>query len=104
MKKNKGYVLYELLICMLILSVLLSMTINFSKDINFIGHEFSSEYSLIQSKALLNNRKYEVINKGISNKFPIYFNKRGNINMAQTINYKGKSYIIRLGYGNLIYE
>lgn len=95
---KKGFGILDVLLLLLIVS---SITlISLSKY-----HKPDFEYLYLSNKILkshtdsLINKQYNYIDNE-----DIYFNENGNINKAQTINFKNHQIILHLGNGYLVYE
>lgn len=97
MQNNKGFIMIEFLIAILITSILSLLSISYM-NVNFDNQVFASKYSYMQSESIA-NKTYSNISE-----YDIYFNKEGKVNRGKTINIDNRKYVIRLGYGNLRYE
>lgn len=95
--RKKGFMLWELLLVMMVIS-LGSSAIYFSMKIpSFEDSLFLQRYLLAQTEAIT-QRKQTFVGEGIS------FNKRGNVNQAKTIHFPASLIYIHLGNGSFRYE
>ena len=105
---NKGFLMLDLLVVILILTGLSAFTLNISiidtfkgkTNISFLGKNILEAKTM----SMLNLSDNCVDSKVIISKSSICFNKKGNINMAQTIKapFSKTSIVLHLGSG--IYE
>ena len=94
---KKGYSMVGMLVCLLILSVLLLISLNKINAIDLSHYDFINDYLIKQSKAILNKEEIDVSSN-------IYFNSMGHINRARTIDIGKHEIIIHLGNGYITYE
>lgn len=102
---NKGYLMAEILIVMIIMMVVsvLYLPRDFTFDLS--DYRFMNEYHLAHTKSLLEGKAVDVDNRyHMDYRFPIYFSKEGNVNMAQTIIGHKHQMVIHLGSGYITYE
>ena len=94
---KKGFTMLEMLICMVIVSSLLLISIR-SNNTLYLDHlYFIDDYLLKQSEAIKSKEKVE-ISEGL------YFNSMGHVNKAKTIHFKNHNVIVHLGNGYVSYE
>lgn len=95
---KKGFGILDILVLLLIVSSLTLVSIS-----NFRKPDF--EYIYLTNN-ILKSHTNSLINKEYNyiDNWGIYFNENGNINKAQTINFKNKKIILHLGNGYLLYE
>lgn len=92
LKNKKGFSMLEMLICMVMLSSLVLLTLNNTNSLNLDYCYFLNDYLYLQSEALL--KRHDVtVDKGI------YFNNMGHVNQAKTIDFTNHKVIIHLGSG-----
>lgn len=94
---KKGYALLETLITLLIITIMLSFSLNKVTNLEVDHFYFMNDYCLKQSEALLNHQ-YTNIDNGIS------FNEMGHVNAGKTINIDNHKIVIHLGNGYFVYE
>lgn len=106
MHKNKGFTLLEMLIVLLVISSFSFYTLSNQITVSDRYEKYSivSDIAKCQNDAIFNRLTEDYINSDVYSDYDIYFNGRGNSNMAQTINVKDKyELIISLGSGR-VYE
>jgi len=98
---KKGYILLELVVVLLVMSVLELLFLPRLKEPKLNSYNFMNEYLLNQSIALVTNKEVvmETYKYGINDK--INFNEKANVNQARTINIDSKQVIITLGMGRI---
>lgn len=96
-RTKKGFSMLEMLVCMIILSSLLLLSLNNTNYLNVDHYTFLNNYLYGQSCAILNSENVDV-DKGI------YFNSMGHVNQARTISFSNHSIIIHLGNGYATYN
>ena len=105
MLNKRGYMLIELVVCIMIMSILsFSILVNFNLDFKHIS--FISDYHYLQSESII-DKEVKLIDLSLYNlnyDHQLYFNTNGNINMGATIIDDNYDYKIRLGFGNITYE
>jgi len=100
--QNKGFTLLDCLLIMFIISMISVISISHIKVLEFNEKYFISDYLTKQVDSLINKQTTYYVNK--YSKYPIYFNEKGNVNMAQTVYVDNHKIIIFLGSGCLRYE
>lgn len=103
---NKGFALLEMCICMFCVSIIVSLSLSFTIQMNQDYYEFADAYLQKQSQAILyaENRTYDnpAIQESIS------FNENGNVKHAQTLSFSlgetVRQIIIELGGGRLVFR
>lgn len=95
LKNKKGFSLLEMLVCMVIVSAFMLVSISNTNRMNLDHYYFLNDYLYIQSKAMVDRNVKEV---GMG----IYFNCMGHVNQAKTIDFNNHSIIIHLGNGYAI--
>lgn len=90
--KQKGFSMLEMLVCLIIISGLMLVSLRNTNNINLDHYYFLNEYALKQSEAML-NKEDESIGNGVS------FNSMGRVNQARTIEFNNHKVIIHLGNG-----
>lgn len=94
---KKGFSMLEMLVCMIILSSFLLLTINNTNYLNVDHYSFLNNYLYSQSCSIVDCKQIN-LDKGI------YFNSMGHVNQARTINIANHNIIIHLGNGYVTYE
>lgn len=94
---KQGFTLLEMLIVLLVVSVLSFSSVFVLPKLTV--DTFENEYILHQLKALSQHNTQEFKHGYSSNVPSLSFNSWGNVNMAQTIQVKNKTYTIQLGAG-----
>ena len=103
-KSTKGFALLETMIVLLIISIMMFSTPYMCRN-EIDVYSMISDYAYQQFLAIkdIEKRTFHVDN--IYHYHPITFNKKGNINLSQTITYKNKSsersLVIYLGGGRI---
>ena len=97
MNKNKGFTLIELLIVMMIIASLSVVSLSFYVQPDYEYLQISNELVELLFDCLI-NKKYALL-IGFYSYYPIRFNSKGNINMAQTVEFDGHNVVIHLGNG-----
>lgn len=92
LKTKKGYSMLEMLVCVLIISTLMLLTLQDTNRLNIDHYSFLNNYLIGQSSAMADRQKV-VMDVGI------YFNTMGHVNHAKTIDFNNHSIIIHLGSG-----
>ncbi|MCI5774571.1 MAG: type II secretion system GspH family protein [Erysipelotrichaceae bacterium] len=103
MLNKRGFTMLEMVICLMIISIISLLGLNFKELKIKDYHQFIYDYWLAQLASMLNRENVNVDMQGCNFSFPAYFNSKGNINMAQTIECDGKQITIQLGPGRLVY-
>jgi len=93
---NKGSILIELLLVLLVMTVLELLFFPYYKINTFHHYYFLNNYQLNQLEAMKKGEKI-ILDNDIS------FNAKGNVNQAKTIEINNHNYVIGLGLGR-IYE
>lgn len=103
--RNKGYLMVELMIAVLITSFLTIITGIKLKNYEGDDRIYMSEFLLCKAEAMA-KKTTSVLKTGtsIKSRYPVYFNKNGSINQAQTIYLKSGRMIVSLGSGYYLYE
>lgn len=102
--RAKGYLMLELLIVIMIMSVLTTLFIYNFNIPDFNEYIFMSEYLKTKTLAMREHRQIVYDQDYLNHDYPIIINKSGTINQAQTIHSKNHQLKINLGSGYLVYE
>ena len=94
---DKGYSILEMLICLMIISSISLLALNYHKVLELDHFNFLNEYLIRQSEAI-STKKPSIYEKGIT------FNEMGHVNQARTINFGKYDVIIHLGNGYATYR
>lgn len=89
---EKGFSLWEMLVCILFLSLMCLVTLRFKGYKAPDHYYFLNEYMLAQSEAIKEKQ-------GSSFEKGIYFNSMGHINMARTVEFENQKVTLNLGTG-----
>ena len=98
----KGFTLLEILIVLIIISTISIIYLPHKLNIDLSHYTFIDNYQALQIEAIKDSKK--LLYPNIYSLYPIYFNKKGDVNMAQTISINNHHLIIHLGNGYLTYE
>lgn len=99
---NRGFILFELLIVILVLGILSQLSLTFKfQDRNLIIKQFKIDLLFKQTMTLLNHQKIVVHHNFDSNVNYLSFNDLGHINQAQTINIKDFKCKVLLSLGRM---
>ena len=102
---SKGYLMAEILIVMVIMMIVSILYLPRDIAFDLSDYRFISEYHLAHTLSLLEERVVNLEDLHHMNyRYPIYFSKEGNVNMAQTILGHKHQMVIHLGSGYLTYE
>lgn len=63
---------------------------------------FMYDYWYAQIQSMLQTKKTALAEDGCYLAFPLYFNEKGNVNMAQTITCYDTQLVVELGFGRLV--
>lgn len=92
----------ELLLSVMIISSLSLIYLTF-KPFDFKDHHmFMYEYWYAQIQSMLHTQETTLTQDGCNFAYPLYFNEKGNVNMAQTITCYDKQLVVELGFGRLV--
>lgn len=94
---RKGFSMVEMLLCLVIISVLMLLTISNTSVINLSHYYFLNDYLKAQSQAIL-NKENQILEYGVK------INSMGRVNQARTIEFANHKVIIHLGNGYATYE
>ena len=97
MTKTKGFALVELLIVMMTIASLSVVSLSFYVQPDYEYLLMANELVELSSDCLINKKNAELA--GFYSQYPIRFNSKGNINMAQTVEFDGHNVVIHLGNG-----
>ena len=92
LNSKKGFSLLEMLVCMVIISAFMLVSLQNTNRLNLDHYYFLNDYLYNQSKAMV-ERDEVSIGRGI------YFNSMGHVNQARTIDFNNHQVIIHLGSG-----
>jgi competence protein ComGC len=98
---KKGYILIELLIVLLIMSVLEIIFLPQLKEPKLNSYNFKNDYLLAQTIALVNNEKVIVDTGKYNINSKLELNSKANVNKAQSLNIDNHKIIITLGMGRI---
>lgn len=96
-RTKKGFAMLEMLICMIIVSALLLISIRNNNTLYLDHLYFIDDYLLKQSEAIKSKENVQ-IGEGL------YFNSMGHVNKAKTIHFQNHNVIVHLGNGYVSYE
>ena len=102
MFNKEGYTLIDILLSVFIISTLSLIYLSFKPFEIKYYHQFIYDYWFKQTESLINVRNEEVNDENCFVPYPIYFNEKGNVNQAQTIECYGKEMVVELGFGRLV--
>lgn len=94
---KRGYVLAELLVCVLISASLTLLTLGRTVDLDFAYRQFMNDFLKKQSASMAHKESAEV-------GYGLRINAMGHINQAKTLRFGKHWVIIHLGNGYLTYE
>lgn len=92
LKTKKGFSLLEMLVCMVIISAFMLVSLRNTNRLNLDHYYFLNDYLYKQSEAMITRQ-------GVSIGSGIYFNSMGHVNQARTIDFLNHSIVIHLGNG-----
>ena len=92
LQSKKGFSLLEMLVCMVIISAFMLLSLKNTTSINLEHYYFLNDYLYQQSESM-SNKEPTSIGRGI------YFNSMGHVNQARTIDFVKHSVVIHLGSG-----
>lgn len=88
----------SVMLTLMIISSLLVLTLKNYSSIETDYLSFMNDYLIKQVEALTNRQEVDV------DGYDIFFNKKGHVNKAQTIDFNKHKVIVHLGNGYLFYE
>jgi len=98
---NKGFTILELCVVIIIMSIMTLIYLPFSNFYENEEYSFPDEYLLKQSEALMkSDDTYYVLDNGKE----IFFNEKGNVRQAFTIDFDHQTIVVELGGGRLVYK
>jgi hypothetical protein len=95
---NKGFLLVDLCVTILIISVMTILYLPCIHVQNIDGYLFGDTYLEAQSRAIKMRRSLELPEE------PIIFNDKGNVNRAMTLQKGNREIVVELGGGRLVYK
>lgn len=105
---NNGFALLEVVLSMSFISIMLLIFVPSFKVPVFDHYLFIYDYIELQSSCILSKRTEEyLVKENIMTMYPIVFNERGNVQIAQTIeinksNQKVIKIVCNLGGGRIV--
>lgn len=92
LKSRKGFSMLEMLVCMCIISAMISLSLLNVNNTDFDYYYFLNDYLYTQIEAM--NKREDVDFKN-----GIYFNNMGHVNQAKTVDFNNHSVVIHIGNG-----
>lgn len=105
---NKGFLMVDLLIVLTLVSLFNLFTLNWDIIETFKGKinisEISKDILLTKNNSILNLSDTCLDNKNVISRYEVCYNRKGNINKAQTINSLNSHHKIVVHLGSGVYE
>ncbi len=105
---NKGFTLVEMILVLFVISTFTVLVLPLISFPNLDYYLFANEYLLFQSECIKENKQEEFYSEvSVNYNYPIVFNEKGNVQMAQTITFpfeESLKLISQLGGGRLEFK
>lgn len=104
---TNGFTLLETLVVLLIISILSILGSPLLYRIDCEHFRMSAQYAFSQQEAIASTKRQTFEHHLLYGQYPIHFNGKGQINISQTLSFRGRKerkVIIYLGAGRIIIE